>query len=136
MRAILLNGAARSKCASEAMWETTFPRNSHGGLGRPFYGRNILTRIGSRFETVYDLWRCVGKCPLSTTCSCRVRERCSCRVKERRTSRVKERGSCHVKERDNIMLPKRRFWTVEQTVWRVFSKHFSKSSSTNHVLLP
>ena len=25
------------------------------------------------------------------------------------------------------MLPKRRFWTVEETVWRVLSKHFSKS---------
>ena len=36
MRAILLNGAARSKCASEAMWETTFPRNSHAGLVKDF----------------------------------------------------------------------------------------------------
>jgi len=27
------------------MWETTFPRNSHAGLGRPFYERNILTSM-------------------------------------------------------------------------------------------
>ena len=35
-----------------------------------------------------------------------------------------------------FMLPKRRFWTVEQTVWRVFSKHFSTSASPNPVLTP
>ena len=27
------------------MWETTFARNSHAGLGRPFYERNILTSM-------------------------------------------------------------------------------------------
>ena len=27
------------------MWETTFPRNSHAGLGRPFYELNILTSM-------------------------------------------------------------------------------------------
>jgi len=27
------------------MWETTFPRNSHAGLGRPFYEQNILTSM-------------------------------------------------------------------------------------------
>ena len=31
-----------------------------------------------------------------------------------------------------FILPKRRFWTV----WRVFSKHFSASSSPNQVLTP
>ena len=34
------------------------------------------------------------------------------------------------------MLPKRRFWKTEQTVWRVFSKHFSTSSSPKAVLTP
>ena len=29
------------------MWETTFARNSHAGLGRPFYERNILTSMKS-----------------------------------------------------------------------------------------
>ena len=38
---------------------------------------------------------------------------------------------CH-----NFMHPKRRFWTVEQTVWRAFSKHFSTSSSPNPVPTP
>jgi len=30
---------------TQAMWETTFPRNSHAGLGRPFYEQNILTSM-------------------------------------------------------------------------------------------
>ena len=29
------------------MWETTCARNSHAGLGRPFYERNILTGMQS-----------------------------------------------------------------------------------------
>ena len=35
-----------------------------------------------------------------------------------------------------VMLPKRRFLTVEQAVWRAFSKHFSTNSSPNPVLTP
>jgi len=31
---------------SQAMWETTFPRNSHAGLGRQFYEQNILLSMG------------------------------------------------------------------------------------------
>ncbi len=33
-----------------------------------------------------------------------------------------------------IMLPKRRFWKVEQTCWAVISKHFSMVSSPNWVV--
>jgi len=29
----------------DSMWETTFPRNSHAGLGRSLYERNILTNM-------------------------------------------------------------------------------------------
>ncbi len=27
------------------MWETTFPRNSHAGLGKPFYEPSMLVNI-------------------------------------------------------------------------------------------
>jgi len=36
---------ALSRLGRNAMWETTFPRNIHAGLGRPFYEQNILTSM-------------------------------------------------------------------------------------------
>jgi hypothetical protein len=37
--------APESRTKILAMWETTFPRNSHAGLGRRFYEPNILTSM-------------------------------------------------------------------------------------------
>ncbi len=33
------------RLSNKAMWETTFPRNSHAGLGRPVYEPNILASM-------------------------------------------------------------------------------------------
>jgi len=39
------------------MWETTFPRNSHAGLGRPFYEQNILLSMGESPKSPYPIRR-------------------------------------------------------------------------------
>ncbi len=39
------------------MWETTFPRNSHAGLGRPFYEPNMLVSMLASSSSPYPIRR-------------------------------------------------------------------------------
>ena len=76
------------------MWETTFPRNSHAGLGKPIHEDNIPR---SMHETS------LSTCPI-------------------------RRGYC--------MLPKRRFWKIEQSVACAFLNDFSMTRRPYRALTP
>jgi hypothetical protein len=92
------------------MWETTFPRNSHAGLGRPFYERNILTSM-----------KHVRKVP--TQSGVAISRKC-CFPHGPSLQWVLQ---MHRHAIPSFMTPKRRLGKAERTVRNVSSTHFSRA---------
>jgi len=126
------------------MWETTFPRNSHAGLGRPFYERNVLTRMKmdsspqsstptrtkslapSPSHPVPRTDSPAGVCPRRRSSSfggmCRQASATRPPLVGQSPFRTHGRDSRVSK----FMLPKRRCWKPKQQVGRVFSRDFAR----------